>query len=230
MSWVWSEEVLASMRVLTCAACGKPSPPSRCGRCGAAFYCGVPCQRLAWPHHKVACVVDAAAPPKETDEERDSLFFNDRCTHGGPPSSSPGCMPLIATITKLAFQLVGEQLEPATQLVTLTRWVLEHKPDDRAPRICASMAADAFADNNYPVSRFFMRAAGFFEGYLAGGQSFLGGLCRRDGDETPPSILAYNAFQIKIRSRSGLLAELRSRATCGCLLPLSKSVAAARKK
>ena len=38
-----------------CAHCAAPSPPSQCGGCHAVTYCGVPCQRAAWPAHKPLC-------------------------------------------------------------------------------------------------------------------------------------------------------------------------------
>lgn len=39
----------------TCAHCGAKSPPHRCGRCRAAFFCSAECQRKAWPVHKHEC-------------------------------------------------------------------------------------------------------------------------------------------------------------------------------
>ena len=38
-----------------CAHCAAPSPPSQCGGCHHVAYCGVPCQRAAWPAHKPLC-------------------------------------------------------------------------------------------------------------------------------------------------------------------------------
>ena len=45
----------------SCAHCAAPSPPSQCGGCHHVAYCGVPCQRAAWPAHKPLCKALKAA-------------------------------------------------------------------------------------------------------------------------------------------------------------------------
>ena len=40
---------------LAFAHCAASSPLSHCGGCHAAAYCGVGCQRAAWPAHKPLC-------------------------------------------------------------------------------------------------------------------------------------------------------------------------------
>jgi hypothetical protein len=110
----------------------------------------------------------------------------------------------------------------AAQFRVLERFVRTTAVDANLPRICASMATDAFADNNGGVARLFLRAAGFVECYLAGGAAFLEGLRTDDGARAVPSAAAYLSLLERTTPRSGLLAELRARATCRCLQPLEK--------
>lgn len=109
----------------------------------------------------------------------------------------------------------------AAQFRVLERFVLTTALNSNVPRVCASMAMDAFADNNGGVARLFMRAAGFVECYLAGGATFLEGLRAADGLRAP-SVSAYLSLLERTTPRSGLLAELRARATCQCLQPKKK--------
>jgi hypothetical protein len=160
--------------------------------------------------------VDAKAPPKATHEERGHLTFDDKCLHGGPLPSE--CAATMAAI----MGLVGPMQAAATvsggdgeQLRLLTAFVLRTRPDSRVSRICASMALDAFADNNGGVSRLFLRIASFVESFLAHGTSFLEGI-REDGS---PATASFLSLLERTTPRSGLLAELRARATCGCLQP-----------
>ena len=45
----------------SCAHCAAPDPPSQCGSCHHVAYCGVGCQRAAWPTHKPLCKALKAA-------------------------------------------------------------------------------------------------------------------------------------------------------------------------
>ncbi len=51
-----------------CAVCGATEVDGTkllcCGRCKDAHYCGVACQRAAWPSHKAACAAAATAMAK----------------------------------------------------------------------------------------------------------------------------------------------------------------------
>lgn len=200
---------------LKCFACGAPKPPSKCSRCSSAYYCDKNCQRRHWATHKGACKVDAKAPPKETDEERDSLSFDDDCRHGGPPP--PSCMGVVMDMAGLLPAMQAARTSD-DQLRVLAAFVQRGPPDALAPRVCASMALDAFADNNGDVARTFLRMAAFFEGFLAHGNAFLRGL--HDGGTSATA--AFLNLVKRTSSRTGLLAELRARAQCGCLQPLKK--------
>lgn len=210
---------LAHFAKLKCHWCGAPDPKSKCSRCNVAYYCGLACQKPHWKTHKVACAVDQKAEPKESEEERDSLRFDDRCLHGGP--SPAECMPLMMALGQLVEPLLaaGSSAQAAAQLTILERFALSGSGGDaRTPRICASMAMDAFADNNGGTARLFLRIAAFCEGFLAGRQEFISGL-RSPDQLLPQSCQAYFDFIKRTTSRSGLLAELRARATCKFLQP-----------
>jgi hypothetical protein len=53
-----------------CVMCGM-LPTKRCKRCMSARYCGLVCQRLAWPLHKSACFNMSGCPRGLTDDAQE---------------------------------------------------------------------------------------------------------------------------------------------------------------
>jgi hypothetical protein len=52
------------------------SPPPRCGRCKAQYYCDAVCQRTHWKEHKTACVA-AKEEWEEKEDAYDVILFGD---------------------------------------------------------------------------------------------------------------------------------------------------------
>lgn len=45
-----------------CAQCGNPKATKKCGKCMAAYYCSVNCQKANWPAHKLQCGTTQTQP------------------------------------------------------------------------------------------------------------------------------------------------------------------------
>ena len=202
--------------VLRCFHCGKENPPLKCGKCGVALYCEKKCQKGNWSYHKKICSVDAASPEVLRDSvfERDSLIFNDSCRHGGPDPDASCSSSFIKVAQVLA--LLQAETDMHEHLNLMHNFARSHDPDILVARVCASMAMDAFADNNGGLSRLLMRLACFVECYVEERRAYREAF-RTGGN--PPSLKKLEVFLETTMSRAGLVAELRSRATCSCLLP-----------
>ena len=207
---------------LRCFACGAPAD-KKCSKCHGARYCSEACQRKHWPHHKAACKVDRKEPAPE--RETDAFKINTRCLHGAPPGSSAAGKAAQALMFS-TMQTIGHA-DATVQLAGMERWVRANPKMAREPGLplaIASMALDAFGNNDGGIARGFLRTAGFIESFVKHGDAFLAALHLSEADQ--PALHDLNALLEKTLSRRGVIEALRARTSCGCLVEAKPAAAA----
>lgn len=203
---------------LRCFACGAPAD-KKCSKCHGARYCSEACQRKHWPHQ---CKVDRKEPAPE--RETDAFKIDTRCLHGAPPGSSAAGKAAQALMFS-TMQTIGHA-DATVQLSGMERWVRANPKMAREPGLplaIASMALDAFGNNDGGIARGFLRTAGFIESFVKHGDAFLAALHLSEADQL--ALHDLNALLEKTLSRRGMIEALRARTSCGCLVEAKPAAA-----
>lgn len=201
-----------SMGGTTCHKCAAPAS-LKCSKCHVARYCGVACQRAHWPTHKTACKIDSKDPAP--DFEHDIFSIDQACLHGAPPGSSPSGKAAMSIATQL-MPAIGRR-DGSNELSILESFARASPAaarDTGAPRALASMALDAFGDNNGGISRAYLRAAIFLEEFAEHGNAFLDAL---HSEGSSHILTRLTTFLDNTTSRKGMLEAIRARTSCKCL-------------